>query len=266
VKKLIVAIILFLVTFPSISCALNENRTVLKISADAVPHTELLELIKPDLAKQGIDLKIYTMTDITLANTQVSDGELDANFLQHNEYLRAQIKDRHLDLVNVSNIHVEPMGIYSDKYKSVKDLPNNAKIGIINDSTNEYRALVLLEKAGFIKLKSTTKPYTASTQDIERYIKPVKVVELDPPLVARIKDQFDAYITWSSKILEAGIDLHKVRIFSEGGDSPYANIVAVNSKKVNDPAIKALVKALKSEKVQKFISQKYKGAIIASSN
>lgn len=263
-KRWIVFSTLFLITLSSFSYALSSEKTVLKIAADAVPHSEILELIKPDLAKQGIKLKIYTMTDTTLTNTQVSDGELDANYFQHYEYLKAQIKDRHLDLVSVGNIHVEPMGIYSDKYKSIKDLPNNAKIGIVNDSTNEYRALVLLEKTGFIKLKSTINPYMATTLDIERYIKPIKIVELDPSLVTRIRNQFDAYITWSSKILESGIDLEKVRIFSEGGDSPYANIIVVNSKRANDPAIKALVKALKSEKVKKFILEKYKDAVIAS--
>jgi D-methionine transport system substrate-binding protein len=264
VERLIVFITLFLITLSSISNASDVKKTVLKISADAVPHTEMLELIRPDLAKQGIELKIYTMTDTTLANSQVSDGELDANFFQHYEYLKAQVKDRNLDLVNAGSIHVEPMGIYSDKYKSIKDLPNNAKIGIINDSTNEYRALVLLEKAGFIKLKSRINPYTASARDIKTYIKPIEIVELDPSLVTRIRDQFGAYITWSSKILEAGIDLQKVKIFSEEGDSPYTNIIAVNSKKVNDPAIKALVKALKSDKMKKFISEQYKGAVIAS--
>ncbi|MDR1522824.1 MAG: hypothetical protein LBS29_02550 [Endomicrobium sp.] len=263
-RRWTVIFILFLIKWSSLGYALSGEKAVLKIAADVVPHAEILELIKPDLAKQGINLKIYTMTDTTLANAQVSDGELDANYFQHYEYLKAQIKDRHLDLVSAGNIHVEPMGIYSDKYKSIKDLPNNSKIGIVNDSTNEYRALVLLEKAGFIKLKNTINPYTATTRDIETYIKPIKIVELDPSLVTRIRNQFDAYITWSSKILEAGIDLDKVRIFSEGGDSPYANIIVVNSKRVNNPAIKTLVRALKSEKVKKFISERYKGAVIAS--
>jgi D-methionine transport system substrate-binding protein len=264
VKRLTLFITLFLITLLSNSNASDVKKLILKVSADIVPHTEMLEVIKPDLAKQGIELKIYTITDTTLANSQVSDGEIDANFFQHYEYLKAQVKDRNLDLVNAGNIHVEPMGIYSDKYKSIKDLPSNAKIGIINDSTNEYRALILLEKAGFIKLKSTINPYTASTRDIETYIKPIKVIELDPSLVTRIRDQFDAYITWSSKILEAGIDLQKVRIFSEGRDSPYVNIIAVNSKRANDFAIISLVKALKSDKIKKFIAEYYRGAVIAA--
>jgi D-methionine transport system substrate-binding protein len=174
----------------------------------------------------------------------------------------AQAKDRNLSLANAGNIHVEPMGIYSDKYKSIADLSANAKIAICNDSTNEYRGLKLLEKAGFIKLKKFTIPATASVHDIERYIKPVKIVELDPSLITRIRDQFDAYIVWSSKVLEAGIDVNKARIFSEEGDSLYANIIAVSPNRLNDPAIKALVDVLRSDKVKIFILEKYKGTVI----
>lgn len=262
--RLIAVIALFLIVFSASVNAIDAKKNILKIVADTVPHTEMLEVIKSDLADQGIELKIYTITDTTLANTQVSDGDLDANFFQHSEYLKAQVKDRNLDLVSAGSIHVEPMSICSDKYRSIEDLPSNAKIGIINDSTNEYRALTLLEKAGLIKLKSGINPYTASIRDIETYIRPVKIVELDSSLVTRIRDQFDAYITWACKILEAGIDLKKVKIFGEGQDSPYANIIVINSKKSNDAAIITLVKALKSDKIKRFISDHYGDAIIAA--
>jgi D-methionine transport system substrate-binding protein len=174
----------------------------------------------------------------------------------------AQAKDKNLSLANAGNIHVEPMSIYSDKYKSISDLPKNAKIAICNDSTNEYRGLKLLEKAGFIQLKKSVTPATASIHDIEKYLKPIKIIELDPSLITRVRDQFDAYIVWSSKVMEAGIDVNKARLFSEGGDSPYANIIAVNPNRLTDPAIKALVNALRSDKVKTFILEKYKGTII----
>jgi D-methionine transport system substrate-binding protein len=260
-KKFLTTICVALFT-GSISFAADPNKVVLKIAADAVPHTEIIELVKPDLEKKGITIKLYTVIDTTLVNTQTSDGELDANYFQHVPYMKAQVEDKRLSLANAGNIHIEPMGIYSDKYKSISDLPSNAKIAICNDSTNEYRGLLLLEKAGFIRLKKSTTPYNASIRTIGKYIKPLKITELDPSLATRVRDQFDAYIVWSSKIIEAGIDIKKTRIFSEREDSPFANIIAVSPKRLNDPAIMVLVKALKSDKVKKFIAEKYKGAVI----
>jgi D-methionine transport system substrate-binding protein len=262
VRKILLSVCVFLSMVCSVIFATNQKKNVLKVAADAVPHTELIELVKPDLEKKGINIKLYTVIDTTLVNTQTSDGELDANYFQHIIYMNAQAKDRNLSLANAGSIHVEPMAIYSDKYKSISDLPANAKIAICNDSTNEYRGLKLLEKAGFIELRKSITPPTASTHDIEKYIKPIKVVELDPSLVARVRDQFDAYIVWSSKVMEAGIDVTKERLFSEDGDSPYANIIAVSQKKLDDPAIKTLVEVLKSDKVKKFILEKYKGTVI----
>ncbi|MDR3112248.1 MAG: methionine ABC transporter substrate-binding protein [Elusimicrobiota bacterium] len=256
-KKITLLISLFIV---SISFAANKNAT-LKIAADAVPHTELLEFVAPDLKKQGVDLKIYTNTDSTLSNTQTATNELDANFFQHYPYLESQIRERKLDLVNAGNIHVEPIGVYSDKHKRIEDLPKNAKIAILNDTTNEYRVLRILEQNGFVKLKKTISPFTASIRDIETYLKPVQIVELDAALIIRVRDQFDAYSTNTNKVLEAGIDINS-RLFAEGGDSPYANIVVVNSKRVNDPAIITLVAALRSEKTRDYIRKKYKGAVI----
>ena len=248
--------------FSACAIAVDSKKTILKIAADAVPHTDLIELIKPDLEKQGIIIKLYTVIDTTLVNAQTSEGELDANYFQHVIYMDAQAKDKNLSLANAGNIHVEPMSIYSDKYKLISDLPENARIAICNDSTNEYRGLKLLEKAGFIQLKKSVTPATASIHDIEKYLKPTKIIELDPSLITRVRDQFDAYIVWSNKVMEAGIDVNKARLFSEGGDSPYANIIAVNPKKLHDPAIKALVNALRSDKVKTFILEKYKGTII----
>jgi D-methionine transport system substrate-binding protein len=242
--------------------ALPAKKVVLKIAADAVPHTDIIEFIKPELEKWEITIKLYTVIDTTLINAQTSDGDLDANYFQHVIYMDAQAKDKNLSLANAGNIHVEPMAIYSDKYRSISQLPANAQIAICNDSTNEYRGLKLLEKAGFIQLKKSITPATASIYDIEKYIKPIRIVELDPSLITRVRDQFDAYIVWSSKVMEAGIDLNKAKLFSEDGDSPYANIIAVSPKRLNDPAIKTLVEVLRSDKVKKFIEEKYKGAVI----
>ncbi|MDR0977477.1 MAG: hypothetical protein LBL71_00320 [Endomicrobium sp.] len=261
-KKFFVLLFLLFIALNIVVFAAGSKNIVLKVAADAVPHTDIIEFIKSDLEKQGITIKLYTVIDTTLINTQTSDGELDANYFQHIIYMRSQAKERNLSLASAGSIHIEPMCIYSDKYKSISDLPAKAKIAICNDATNEYRGLKLLEKAGLIKLKTSISPATASIHDIEKYIKPITIVELDPSLVTRVRDQFDAYIVWSNKVLEAGINLNKAKILTENGNSPYANIIAVNPKRINDPSIKTLVKALKSDKVKKFIIEKYKGAVI----
>ncbi|MDR1420402.1 MAG: methionine ABC transporter substrate-binding protein [Treponema sp.] len=237
-------------------------RVKLVVQADIVPHAELLEFIKPRLAAEGIELEVNTRTDSSLANEQVATGELDANFFQHEPYLNSIIAERGFDLVNAGNIHVEPIGAYSEKYTSTGQIPATAVIAIPNDATNEYRALIILEQAGFITLKKGTDVYqTTVANTVDTYTKPVKLQELDSALILRVRQDFDVYITNTNKVLEAGIDTTKV-LFREGKDSPYANIIAVKKNRANDPAITALVSALRSEEVRTFIESRYKGAVI----
>jgi D-methionine transport system substrate-binding protein len=240
----------------------NTGQVRLHVQADAVPHAEILEFIKPKLAAQGINLDINVRTDSSLANEQVANGELDANFFQHEPYLLSIIAERGFDLVNAGNIHVEPLGAYSEKYATVAQIPPNAVIAIPNDATNEYRALRILEQAGFITLKTGVDIYqTTVANTVDTYLKPIKLEELEASLIVRVRQDFDVYITNTNRVLEAGIDTKKV-LFREGADSPYANIIAVKSSRVNDPAIKALVSALRSEDVRVFINDKYSGAVI----
>jgi D-methionine transport system substrate-binding protein len=238
------------------------GRTKLVVQADIVPHAELLEFVKPRLAAAGIDLEVNTRTDSSLANEQVATGELDANFFQHEPYLSSIIAERGFDLVNAGNIHVEPIGAYSEKYTSVDQIPPTAIIAVPNDATNEFRALTILEQAGFITLKKGTDVYqTTVANTVDQYLKPIKLQELDSALILRVRPDFDVYITNTNKVLEAGIDTTKA-LFREGKDSPYANIIAVKKSRANDPAITALVSALRSEEVRAFIEGRYKGAVI----
>jgi D-methionine transport system substrate-binding protein len=238
------------------------GRTKLVVQADIVPHAELLEFVKPRLAAAGIDLEVNTRTDSSLANEQVATGELDANFFQHEPYLSSIIAERGFDLVNAGNIHVEPIGAYSEKYSSVDQIPATAIIAVPNDATNEFRALTILEQAGFITLKKGTDVYqTTVANTVDRYLKPIKLQELDSALILRVRPDFDVYITNTNKVLEAGIDTTKA-LFREGKDSPYANIIAVKKSRAGDPAITALVSALRSEEVRAFIEGRYKGAVI----
>ena len=135
----------------------DSTTTTLKIGATAVPHAQILEHIKPALLKEGIKLEIKVFNDYVLPNTQVSEKELDANFFQHVPYLENQNKERGLNLVNIAGVHIEPIGLYSGKLKSLEELTDGASIAIPNDPSNEIRALLLLQKAGLIKLKDGIK-------------------------------------------------------------------------------------------------------------
>jgi D-methionine transport system substrate-binding protein len=237
------------------------KKTKLVGLADLVPHSELIEFIKPQLEAQGIEIEIVgTAADATW-NAKLDKGDVDFNFFQHLPYLEEYNETNGTKLVSAGAIHVEPIAAYSEKYAKAADIPNNAKVVVPNDAKNEYRALRILEIAGFIKLNPNLKELKASVSDIVEYVKPIKITEIESAQIIGLAKDFDVYIVNTNKALEAGIDTSKY-LFREGEDSPYANIVAVKAEKADDPAIKALIKALQSDETRKFIEGKYKGAVI----
>jgi D-methionine transport system substrate-binding protein len=237
------------------------NRVTLKVLADVVPHAELLEFVKPTLAAQGIDL-VITVSDVDRdGNEEVDNGEFDANYLEHEPYLNSVKAEKGYDLVNAGNIHVEPIGFYSAKYKTKAQIPAKATIEVPNNGTNEYRALRILEQNGFITLKKDLKAGEATVSDVAKYLKPIKIVELDAGVLVRDLPDFDGGVINTNRVLEAGLDANTA-LFREGKDSPYANIIVTKTARKNDPVIQALVKALTTPEVKKFILEKYKGAVI----
>jgi D-methionine transport system substrate-binding protein len=239
----------------------DNNRITIVAVASEVPHAELLEFVKPKLAQQGIDIKIINSSDTTNAPEQLTNGEIDLIFSMHERYMNSVKNEKGFDMVNAGNIHVEPIGAYSVKFKKKGDMPPKPNLAKTNKSTNQFRALTILDQNGFIRLKKDTDVYATTLDDVEAYLKPITLVELDAGLILRIRDQFDAYITNTNRVLEAGLDTKDV-LFREGGDSPYANILAVREAAKNDPAIRALYQALTSEDVREFINTKYQGAVI----
>ena len=239
----------------------TEKTTKLIGLADLVPHNELIELVKPILSKQGIEVEIVsTAADATWLD-KLNEGEVDFAFFAHWPYVEEYNEANGVKLANAGNIHVEPISAYSNFYQNVDEVPDNAKFVIPNDATNEYRALKIIEKAGFIKLDTNLKELKASTEDIVEYVKPIEITEIDSIQIIGLAQDFDVYITNTNKALEAGVDTSKY-LFREDANSPYANIVAVKEEKLDDPAIKALVEALQSDEAKKFIEEKYNGAVI----
>ena len=241
--------------------AADDETIVLKGIADLVPHSEIIEYVKPKLEAQGITIELVSTAADSTTNEKLNAGEIDFNYFQHDPYLQSEIEANGYDLVNAGGIHVEPITAYSDKYESKDDIPENAVVAIPNDATNEYRALRILELNGFIVLdESVQDSLSASVADITEYLVPLEIVELDSAQIIPTKDDYDFFITNTNKALEAGITSNK--LFSEGADSPYANIIAVRTEDKDNPAIQALVEALLDEDTQQFIEETYNGAVI----
>ena len=234
----------------------------LKALADITPHAELLNYIAPILEKQGITIEIVSTAADSTWNEKTENKDVDFNYFQHLPYLESENEANGYDLVSVGAIHVEPISAYSNKYTSVDQIPDDAKIVIPNDPTNEYRALKILEQAGFIKLDpSVEDSLQADITNITEYVKPVTITEIDSAQIIGLANDFDVYITNTNKALEAGVDTTKY-LFREDADSPYANIVVTRADRANDPAILAVVKALQSESTRAYIEATYKGAVV----
>ena len=239
----------------------SDKKVVLKVGATPVPHAEILNEIKPLLAKDGIDLQIIEFTDYVKPNLSLNDKEIDANFFQHEPYLKKFAADRKLDLVNLVAVHIEPMGVYSKKLKDIKSVPDGAKVAIPNDPTNGGRAHNILAKAGLIKLKDGV-GISATVGDIVENPKNLKITEAEAAMLPRTLDDVDLAVINSNFAMEAKLNPTKDALFIEPKDSPYANIVAVRKGDENRKEIQALKKALTSPEVKKFIEEKYKGAVI----
>lgn len=239
----------------------SDKKVVLKVGATPVPHAEILNEIKPLLAKDGIDLQIIEFTDYVKPNLSLNDKEIDSNFFQHEPYLKKFAADRKLDLVNLVAVHIEPMGVYSKKLKDIKSVPDGAKVAIPNDPTNGGRALNILAKAGLIKLKDGV-GISATVGDIVENPKNLKITEAEAAMLPRTLDDVDLAVINSNFAMEAKLNPTKDALFIEPKDSPYANIVAVRKGDENRKEIQALKKALTSPEVKKFIEEKYKGAVI----
>ena len=241
--------------------ASGSEKTVLKVGATAVPHAEILEQIKPELAKEGIDLQIVPFNDYVQPNLTLNDGEIDANFFQHQPYLDEFTAEHGVKLVSAGGVHIEPMGIYSKKVKAVDDLKDGVSIAIPNDPTNGGRALILLAKAGVITLKDNN-DIKATVQDITANPKNITFKEVEAAQLPRVLDDVDAAVINTNYAMQADLVPSKDALFMEDSTSPYVNIVAVREGDQDKPAIKKLMTALKSEAVKKFMEEKYKGEVV----
>ena len=260
-KKIIVialvAILSVVSVFAQAAAETQSSTTKIVVGATPEPHAALLSLVVDDLAAQGITLEIKEFTDYVTPNDAVEYGEIDANYFQHIPYLESFNTEHGYHLVNAGGIHVEPIALYSSKYSSLSDLPNGAVIAIPNDPTNEGRALLLLQSAGLIKLKADA-DLEAIPLDITENPKNFKFSEIEAATLPRVLSDVDAAVINGNYAIPAGLVATRDGLFVEGADSPYVNVIAVKEGNENNPAIKALIEALKSDEVAAFVAEKYK--------
>lgn len=233
----------------------------LTVGASPVPHAEILNHIKDALAAEGVNLVVKEFTDYVQPNVQLYEKQLDANFFQHEPYLNEFNAERGYDLVNVTNVHVEPMGAYSNTIKSVDELKDGATIAIPNDATNGGRALILLANNGLIKLNEEA-GISATVQDITENAKNLKFKELEAATLPRVLGEVDLAVINTNYALDADLNPTEDALFIESKDSPYANILVARPDNKDSEAIQKLAQALTSDDVKAFIEENYAGAIV----
>ena len=241
--------------------AFSAHAETLTVAATPVPHAEILKFVQPQLAKEGVELKVKEFTDYIQPNVQVAEKRLDANFFQHQPYLDEFNKAKGTQLVSVVGVHLEPLGAYSTKLKKLDELADGATVVIPNDATNGGRALLLLDKAGVIKLKDN-KNILSTVKDITGNDKKLKFRELEAATIPRVLTQVDLALINTNYALEAKLNPEKDALVIEGSDSPYVNILVARPDNKDADAMKKLAAALHSPEVKQFITEKYKGAVI----
>lgn len=273
VKKLlltIVALTSFAILFAGCSKKEEENTVSelaveapvkVKIGATPVPHVEILEFVKPLLAEQGVELEIITFTDYVQPNLALDKGELDANFFQHFPYLESFSNDHKLNLKAIAKVHIEPMGFYSKKITNFEELAPNSVIAIPNDPTNGGRAIVLLERAGLVKLADGA-GVKATVQDIVENPKNITVKMLDAAQLPRVLADVAGAVINTNFALEAGLNPSADALIIEDKESPYSNIVVVKAERADNSELQKLAEILTGDSVRTFIEEKYQGAIV----
>ena len=242
-----------------------EIKGTIKVAASATPHSEILEQAKPLLEKEGWDLEVTVFDDYVQPNLVVESGDFDANYFQHIPYLDNFNQENGTHLVNAGGIHYEPFGIYPGTKSSLDELADGDTIAVPNDTTNEARALLLLQDNGVITLKDGA-GLEATINDIAENPKNIKIQELEAAQVARVKDEVAFVVLNGNYALEAGFSVAKDSIAYEKSDSEaaktYVNVIAVEEGNENSEAIQALVKVLTSDEMKQYINDTYDGAVI----
>ncbi|MDR3247630.1 MAG: MetQ/NlpA family ABC transporter substrate-binding protein [Treponema sp.] len=262
VRLLVLTVAVLALGAPVFASPAKDTGSTLVVGATPNPHVILLNLVKADLAAQGINLRVIEYNDYVLPNSALISGDLDANFFQHIPYLGSNA-EWEASLASAFGVHVEPFGLYSSKIKNIAELKDGSTIAIPNDPSNGGRALFLLQANGLITLKAGA-GITATPQDIATNPKNLRFRELEAAQLPRALADVDAATLNGNYALEAGFNPTKDSLIIEGAESLYVNIVVVRKGFERDPRIQALEKALRSQKVKDYIAANYAdGSVVA---
>ena len=245
------------------ACAPPSGRPAhtVRIAATAIPHAEILEFIKPELAKEGVTLDLHVFNDYVQPNTQVEEKQLDVNYFETLPYLTEFNRAKGTHLVPIVGVHIEPMGAYSRKYRTLAALPAGAVVAIPNEGSNEGRALLLLQKTGLIRLKDPANPL-ATLKDIAANSKGLRFHELESATLPRTLGEVDLALINTNYALDAKLDPTRGALAIEDSRSPYVNYLVGRPDDRDDPDVKKLAAALTSASVKSFIATHYHGAVV----
>jgi D-methionine transport system substrate-binding protein len=234
---------------------------VVKLGVENGPHAEIAELVKKQLAKEGIDLRVLELTDYARPNPAVADGDLDVNSFQHQPYLDEQVKARGYDLVSVAKTVIFPMGVYSRKLRSLDEVAAGGKIAIPNDPSNGGRALLLLQSKGLVKLRAGT-GITPTPLDVVENPRRLRFVEADASQLPNFLPDVEAAVINTNFAIQGKLDPARDAIARESADSPYVNVIVVRRADTQKPWLRKLVAAYHSDEVRKYLLAKYPGVVV----
>lgn len=243
----------------------GEEPTTIKIGASNTPHAEILEFAAPILEEEGIELDITTYNDYKMPNVALAEGDLDANYFQHEPFFEAAVAENDYDFVNAGGIHLEPIGIFSQDYASLEELPEGATILVSSSQPDWGRILAIFQEAGLLTVKDGTDLTTATFEDIDENPKNLNFeYENDPALMPTLYQQGegDAVAINSNFAVDQDLNPLEDSIALESESSPYANIIAVRSEDAENPAILRLIEVLRSKEVQDYILETWDGAVV----
>lgn len=270
-KKIIITLSLVLALILT-ACGTNKEKDAtaqnssedgkIVVGVSPTPHGQIIEGLKDEFEKEGLDVEVVNFDDYVQPNLQLEAGDIDANYFQHEPYFEEFTKERNIDdLVNIGTVHVEPIALYSKEYKNVEEIEDNSEIIIPNDPSNGARALILLEKAGLIKLNDNTN-LKATEKDIVENPKNLKITAMDAPSIAKVYADAQAAVINSNYAIGAGLDPINDSIFIEDKDSPYANVITIKKENEEAEKFKKFVEVLNSDAAKKYIEDEFKGAVI----
>lgn len=247
-------------------CGASKANSKIVVGASTSPHAEILEAAKPLLKEKGYELEIKEFSDYVLPNTALESKELDANYFQHQPYLDDFNANNGTHIISIASIHYEPLGIYAGKTASLDAISDGAQIGVPNDTTNEARALLLLETQGIIKLNEGV-GVAATAKDIVENPYNIKVQEMDAAQLTRALPDLDFAVINGNYALQGGLNVEKDALAKEEADSvaaqTYANILAIREGDENREDLKALAEVLQSKEIADFIAEKYQGSVVS---